>query len=127
MDPSTNSEPAALDDPVLTSPPDTGSDSGSDSASSGSGSSVATIEDIDVYPSWGLGHPLERMIRLEVAEDDDEEEEEEEDEPGLGSVSRQLSRYSSCDSEAESEASYTSSVVYDMCVLLSSRCFDYEF
>ncbi len=70
----------------------------SDSDSDGAHSDV-TIDDVNSYPSWGFGYPLQRMVRGSDEED---------------ASSFYRSSFSSCSSESGSSISTSSSVIYDM-------------
>jgi hypothetical protein len=79
-----------LGEPLSASPEnsDSESDSGSDS----------TLEDLDLYPTWAHGYPLQRVV-------------------GFGLLDRMSGRVSlSPSSSRGSDSSSTSSVVYDMYV-----------
>ncbi|KAJ6557878.1 hypothetical protein B0H19DRAFT_1261464 [Mycena capillaripes] len=81
---------AILGEPLSVSPEhsDSGSDSGSDS----------TLEDLDLYPTYAHGYPLQRVARFGL-------------EPDMGtSIGSPRSRASSCSSDSSS----TSSIVYDI-------------
>ncbi len=88
---------------IVESPEHTDSENSDSDSDSDGARSDGTIEDIDSYPRWGLGHPLQRMVRIESSDDD--------------ASSYYRSGWSSCDSESDSSTSTSSSVVFDMYVL----------
>ena len=74
----------------------------SDSDNDGNNSDV-TLEDLESFPRWDFGHPLERMVRVQLDSDDED------------ASSFYRSSFSSCSSESGSSISTNSSVIYDMC------------
>ncbi|PBK97973.1 hypothetical protein ARMGADRAFT_1162754 [Armillaria gallica] len=85
---------------IVESPERTDSENSDSDSDSDGARSDGTIEDIDSYPRWGLGHPLQRMVRIESSDDD--------------ASSYYRSGWSSCDSESDSSTSTSSSVVFDI-------------
>lgn len=81
----------------------TNSDTDSDGSDS-SGSSDSTIEDVEVYPRLGLGHPLERMVPVDSSDESSALN------PGL----KESWRNSFASEFSESSASTSSSFVYDI-------------
>lgn len=84
------------------------SDSSDSDGSGSSGSSSSTIEDVELYPRMGFGHPLERMVPVESSEELSSLN------PRLRSRSRDSWRNSFASTYSESSASTSSSFVYDI-------------
>jgi hypothetical protein len=87
---------------------DSDSKSSHSGGSAGSGSSESTIEDANLYSTMGMGKPLERMEKVETAEDQLR---------ALRPIFQGNGWRDSFSSDSsEDSTSTSSSIVYDMCV-----------